>query len=287
MKARSTWTLAHTLSTLAFLLLLAAGRDAAAIVPNPVVEGPIGGGLRGRPWQSSLVAVEPYGYIEQEFFFQGVARTLGNGTYGAVLQNAPYESRMIVRRPVDAARFNGTVLVEWLNVTGQADLEVLWGPGNSVESFARDGYAFVGVSAQLAGICCGPLSLKIWDPVRYAPLVHPGDDFSFDIFSQAIQALRTPAHNGTTILDPNVVDPMGGLMVERVIAHGASQSAGRLTTYLHDGFHEEARLIDGFLITRGGNVEAAVAEALEVPVFQVNEENIARDQPDNDYYRLW
>ena len=270
------------------LLSLATAGESAAVVPNPVVEGPVGAaGLRGRPWQSSLIDVEPYGYTEQEFFFHGVARTLGNGSYGAAVPAAPYESRMIVRRPVDPERFNGTVIVEWLNVTGQADLEVVWGPGGSVDNLTRDGYAFVGVSAQLAGVCCGPLSLKGWDPVRYAPLVHPGDDYSFDIFSQAIQALRSPGHNGTTILDPNVVDPMGGLVVERVIAHGASQSAGRLTTYLHDGFHEEARLIDGFFITRGGNVDPAVAAALETPVFQVNEENISRDVPDNDYYRLW
>ena len=265
-------------------LALFATIDSFAAVPNPVVEGPIGGGVRGRPWQSSLVDVEPYGYIEEEYFFQGVARTLGNGSIGAAVPMAPYQSRMILRRPVDPAKFNGTVLVEWLNVTGQTDLEVLW---SDPVSIMNAGYAFVGVSAQLAGVCCGPLSLKMWDPVRYAPLVHPGDDFSFDIFSQAIQALREPLQNGTTILDPNVVDPMGGLAIERVIAHGASQSAGRLTTYLHDGFHEEARVIDGFFITRGGNVDSDVAAALETPVFQVNEENIARDEPDNDYYRLW
>jgi hypothetical protein len=259
---------------------------AFAAVPNPVVEGPIGGGVRGRPWQSSLVDVEPYGYIEEEYFFQGVARSLGSGNVGAAATIAPYESRMIVRRPVDPDEFNGTVIVEWLNVTGAADLEVVWG-WSAARNIMREGYVFVGVSAQLVGICCGPLSLKGWDPVRYAPLVHPGDDFSFDIFSQAIQALRNPQDNATTILDPNVVDPMGGLEIERVIAHGASQSASRLTTYLHGGFHEEARLIDGFLITRGGNVESEIAAALETPVFQVNEENIARDEPDNDYYRLW
>ncbi|MGH7820624.1 MAG: alpha/beta hydrolase domain-containing protein [Candidatus Binatia bacterium] len=290
MKTRSWHLRRRQLASAASLVvaaLLAVAGDALADVPNPVVEGPIGGGLRGRPWQSSLVDVEPFGYTEEEYFFQGVARTLGQGSVGSALQMAPYESRMIVRRPVDPAGFNGTVLVEWLNVTGQTDLEVLWGPGSSVERFTGDGYAFVGVSAQLAGICCGPLSLKMWDPVRYAPLAHPGDDFSFDIFSQAIEALRNPRDNRTTILDPNVVDPMGGLEVERVIVHGASQSAGRLTTYLHAGFHEEARLIDGFLITRGGNVDAAIAAALETPVFQVNEENIARDQPDNAYYRLW
>ena len=54
------------------------------------------------------------------------------------------------------------------------------------------------MSAQLAGICCGNRSLKTWDPQRYGPLLHPGDDFSYDIFSQAIEALRDPAHNGTS-----------------------------------------------------------------------------------------
>ena len=42
-------------------------------------------------------------------------------------QTADYTNRAIVRRPADPAKFNGTVLVEWLNVSGGADLAVDFG----------------------------------------------------------------------------------------------------------------------------------------------------------------
>ena len=60
----------------------------------------------------------------------------------------------------------------------------------------REGFAWVGVSAQLVGVAGagGPLgldlSLKAVNPVRYAPLQHPGDSFSYDMFSQVAQAVR-------------------------------------------------------------------------------------------------
>ena len=35
-------------------------------------------------------------------------------------------------------------------------------------------------------------ALKQWDPERYGDLVHPGDQYSYDIYSQAAQAVRRP-----------------------------------------------------------------------------------------------
>jgi hypothetical protein len=190
---------------------------------------------------------------------------------------------MIVRRPVDPSRFRGTVIVEWLNVTNQSDLETSWPV--AWQEYFREGAAYVGVSAQLAGVCCGPESLKVWDPDRYATLAHPGDSFSWDIFSQAIQALRDPLDNRTTILDPSPVDPMGGLVVERVIATGASQSAAFLTTYVNNAaFHKSARVVDAFAIARGGGPYPD----LDTPVLQLNEEgNFSTRQADSDFFRLW
>src|SRR5258705_2757200 len=52
---------------------------------------------------------------------------------------------------------------------------------------------------------------------------HPGDAYSYDIFSQAAQAIR---HPGT-------VNPLSGLRVRHVIATGRSQSAFRLVTYIN------------------------------------------------------
>ena len=59
------------------------------------------------------------------------------------------------------------------------------------------------------------------DPSEYASLSHPGDSFSYDMFSQAGQAVRDHA---ATIL--------GGLHPRKLIAAGESQSAIRLMTYI-------------------------------------------------------
>ena len=90
-------------------------------------------------------------------------------------------------------RANGTVIVEWLNVTGGLDIPALWMPTH--RHLVRDGYTWVGVSAQHVGIEGGGvmpgLGLRQTDPDRYGDLHHPGDAFSFDIFTQIGRALRT------------------------------------------------------------------------------------------------
>ena len=45
------------------------------------------------------------------------------------------------------------------------------------------------------------------------------------MFAQIAQALKSPTG----------IDPMGGLDVQRIIAAGQSQSAGKLDDYLSDG----------------------------------------------------
>jgi alpha/beta hydrolase family protein len=272
---RRTGLFLGVLMTLTTLGVPGVGR---AAVPNPIVEGPIGpAGLRGRPWNTSLYDITPYGYTEQEYFFGGIAKTRAATSAVAT----PYKSRMLVKRPVDPARFNGTVIVEWLNVTGAADLETTWPV--AWEHLVRNGFAYVGVSAQLVGVCCGPLSLKGWDPVRYLTLVHPGDDYSFDIFSQAMKALRDPLHNRTTVASARPVDPMNGLKVKWIVANGASQSASRLTSYINDGYNADARVVDVFQITRGGGP----FDDFSTPIFQLNEENQPEQEPDNPHYVLY
>jgi hypothetical protein len=257
------------------MMFAGAASAAAAGVPNPTVEGPIAGGVKGYPWNASLYDLSGpgYDYTENEYFYGGMATDLANG------ESAPYKSRMLVRLPRDRHDFSGTVLVEWLNVTGQSDLETTW----PVEAqwLMRHGIGYVGVSAQLAGVCCGPTTLKGWDPQRYGTLLHPGDTFAADIFSQAIQALRDPAHNRTTILSPKAVDPMRGMTAEHVVANGASQSASQLTDFVNGGYNRGG--IDLYVITRGGGPY----DDFSTPIFQLNEENNAAPQADNPRYRVW
>jgi hypothetical protein len=84
--------------------------------------------------------------------------------------------------------------------------------------------------------------------VRYAPLSHPGDSFSYDIFSQAGQAIRDHA---SVVLD--------GLTLNKLIAVGESQSAGRLVTYIN-AVQPLDHEYDGFLVHSRGATGAPLQQ---------------------------
>jgi Alpha/beta hydrolase domain len=242
-------------------------------VASPAVEGPITGGaydLPFNPMPSRLA--DDYGYVEDEYFISGEATAYSaDGAWGedgdwtaTAGATAPYTTRILVRRPTDAEAFNGTVLVEWLNVSSGMDADP--GFGLAHDLLLRDGYAYVGVSAQTGGVTGeGALrldipgfqaqSLKEWDPDRYAPLEHPGDAWSYDIYSQVAQVVRRPGD----------VDPLDGLDVERVIAAGESQSAMRMVTYVN-AVHPLADIYDGFLVHSRGGGGAPLGDTADDPV---------------------
>jgi hypothetical protein len=284
----------------------AAATAARELVPSPRVTGPITGGAHNRPFTSSPVPLGSLGYTQQEFFISGTATGYAQvGTWGTdgrwaarPAETAPYETRILVRRPASPARFNGTVVVEWLNVSFQADID----PDYLYESqeLTRAGYAWVGVSAQQLGVQ-GPLGLKNWDPARYGALSHPGDTFSYSIFSQAAQA----------VLHPRGIRPLGGLRARALIADGESQSASRMVTYAN-AIQPLDRLFGGFLIHSRGAGGAPVSQApqaaavmpavartrtgIGVPVLTVETQTdiipagldyLPATQPDSRWFRLW
>src|SRR5262249_27540151 len=144
-------------------------------------------------------------------------------TGSIVSSGNPYKTRIVVRRPAERAKFNGVVLVEWLNVTNGFDADNLW--FFAWEHVLRSGYAWVGVSAQQVGVD----RLKSWSPARYGSLdvtaggTVPTDVLSYDIFSQAAQAVAHPVG----------IDVLGGLKPRMMIATGESQSSQRLSTYIN------------------------------------------------------
>jgi hypothetical protein len=190
------------------------------------------------------------GYLVEEFFVSGNAasyKVAGEATPDGKWEalpgtNAAYTTRIVVIRPKDAGKFSRTAVVEWLNVTGGLDVPVDWNMLH--REIMRRGHAYVAVSAQKVGIDgkpsaqgSGPAALKKADPTRYGRLNHPGDAYSFDIFSRAGRLVKNPA--GSKILGP--------LVPERVIAVGESQSAIFLTTYV-TAVDPVAKVYDGFLI---------------------------------------
>ena len=190
--------------------------------------------------------LELLGYLEAECEARGQAqsyRVVGDhrrdGRLVAELaESAPFITRLLVRRPAAAADFSGTVVVEWLNVSGGIDASPDWDYLH--RHIIRRGHAWVGVSAQRAGVEGGGIAegihLKRYKPERYGHLSHPGDAFSYDIFTQVGQALR---HGGSPLL--------GDLAPGRLLAVGESQSAAFLATYVN-AIDPLVRTFDGFFL---------------------------------------
>ncbi|HZJ65212.1 MAG TPA: alpha/beta hydrolase domain-containing protein, partial [Kofleriaceae bacterium] len=164
---------------LAGLSVLALATPALSAVPDPTVIGPVpvavplGDASHDYPQLATQADLAGNGYVEEEFFFQGTANEYD--VVSAPLANAtirssgnPYKTRLIVRRPASADRFNGVVLVEWLNVTSGYNLDALW--LLQQDHLMREGYAYVGVSVQRVGVQGAaadpthPTSLVLWSP---------------------------------------------------------------------------------------------------------------------------
>jgi hypothetical protein len=240
-------------------------------VASPEVSGPVTGGTYDLPYNPVPARLlEQYNYRQDEYLISGTATAYqSTGTWATDGQwsvtpaaTAPYKTRMVVRRPADDAAFNGTVIVEWLNVTAGMDADPDFGFAH--DELMREGYAYVVFSAQSVGVEGGGVTLPIegftaqplkeWDSARYGSLDHPGDEYSYDMYSQAARALRQPSG----------LDPLDGLVAQRVIATGESQSAGRLVTYVN-AVHPVADIYDGFLIHSRGDNGAAINPNPAVP----------------------
>jgi len=239
--------------------------SASAASQPQKIWGPIQGGARGRPQSAFLGDIARHGYLEAEYFVSGAATAyapvadLGHDGQWAVTpgQSMPYVTRLLVRRPREPVRFNGTVVAEWANVSSGLDVAFMDLPG------LYDGCAYVLVSAQRAGVhgVAGPAAegMLQWDPQRYAPLSIPGESLSYDIFSQAGRVLgrgRRPAG----------VDPLGGLRVRQLIAVGVSQSGARLVSYAN-AIQPRDRVYDAIMPIVFGGAGAGFGDATPGPIF--------------------
>lgn len=203
------------------------------------------------PGQPSLLLgafeIDSVGYAAREYFISGTATSYAaNSDLGPDGQwdvtpsaTADYTTRIVVLTPTDPARFNGTALVEWLNVSGGIDAPAVWMMAH--REILRAGYAYVAVSVQKVGVDGGinmlgfDMSLKSQNPTRYGDLSHPGDAFAYDIYSQI----------GSLVRDSDGL--LGDLAAAHVVAVGESQSAMFLTTYVN-AVDPLAQVYDGFLV---------------------------------------
>ncbi len=237
-------------------LALSGGTPAAAALAagtHPAVRfsPPLGtkGSKLHRPAETVQFSLKPYGYIQQEYLVSGNAK--GNTAGFPQKQrypSEPFTTRILVRRPIDPRRSNGTVVLEWMNTSLQQDTDVDW--IEAYREILHAGFTYIGVSVQPTGV---PLSSV--DPVRYGKIKIPpyvpnsdladppssgGPSYGESIFTQIAHALKS--HQGTRLLH--------GQKVKRIIAVGESQSAERLSCYLEYARPVD-RVFDGFMIDHG------------------------------------
>jgi len=192
------------------------------------VTGPISGGKHGWPYAAAIRDIAAEGYVEEEYFFSGQADRyspvgkLGTDGRWTVERNGttPFVTRGLVRRPVDPARFNGTVIVEWNNVSAGSEI---FEAGDTHVVFDQ-GFAYVGVSAQRVGVhgfAADPHGLVAWDPERYGSLEIVDDGIAYGIFSEAGRAVGPERDGAVGQGRRAAVDPLGGLPVQRLLAASA------------------------------------------------------------------
>lgn len=277
-----------------FRNLLLALAASAILIPSfavgatlPTITGPVaataapGDASHQYPFYSALEDLKARGYIEQEFFIEGTANrynTPDSATGSVIDGEHKYKTRVVVRRPVSAQRFNGTVIVEWNNVTAGHDLDIDWYQAH--DYWIRAGYAYIGVTAQRIGVA----ALKVWNAERYTSLdvtadgTITNDALSYDIFADAGRAAR----QGDSKL-------LGGLKPKLVFATGHSQSASRLAIYVNS-VHPLAPVFDAVVVHGGGG---KIRTDLNIKVWKLLSETdvinnqAANRQPDTNNFRSW
>ncbi len=284
-------------SGLSAALLISVALPAWAEAPVPATLTPLD--VPGtQPMGAAAVDLAAMGYTETEFLIEGTANRyrgamLGEQETAEVIDGGwPWRSRLLLRTPAPEA-FNGTLVVEWTNVTAGQDIDFAFAEMH--DFLLAQGYAIATVSAQKMGVD----RLKTWNPERYgalsvdadntdpdtgAPIDGCGpldatvcDPLAWDIYAQSVAALKL-----TEAADA----PMHGYAIDTVIALGQSQSASRISTY-YNTIQPLTDSFDGFLMY---DLARQLRDDLDVPAITVNSEVTAdffEPTTDSAHVRIW
>lgn len=214
----------------------------AATPPVPTISAPVAGpGLMYPNPAVSILPdapkVEDFPYLTEEFFVSGTAK------------DAPYTTRIIVRRPKDPSTFSGVVVSEALHAGGRS-LVFEW----SRVSILTRRHMFVEIVHSPANINL----LKTFNAERYASLnIVMGQ--TNEVLAQAGMLIKS----GT--------GPFAGYKVQKITLMGTSASSGTVRNYLTDHANLRAAnggpIFDGYLLTStNGNEPLPV---VDVPMIQM------------------
>jgi hypothetical protein len=241
-----------TLISCALIFFGTAASTCLAAIPIPQVSAPIPVTDNSYPFGAADHTRVPsdlksVGYAEEELLVTGSANVYdwpsGSAVAAVRSANAPYTTRVLIRRPAKAAKFSGNVIVELFNPSNLFDLNLGW--ALSHKQIVRNGDAWVGITAKPVSV----VTLKNFNGARYAALAWknplPLDDtrncatvaqdssretengLVWDIHRQVAMWLRSDAASN--------VFSYGGAKtrVQRLYAWGYSQTGGYLYTYIN------------------------------------------------------
>src|SRR5271157_1536863 len=146
------------MKNLGLLLMIPIWAVAQSTVPVPKVTGPIAVTADSYPLAAANRLQTKYdlakaGYVEEEFLVSGTANVYNwnaDNSISVKTAGAPYTTRILVRRPADAAKFSGDVIVENLENTRAYDWNFIW--AYSADYFMEHGGAWVGITHLPAAI---------------------------------------------------------------------------------------------------------------------------------------
>ena len=168
----------RSLFGIALVLIFAIAADAqnarAGATPIPKVTGPIPVTADSVPFLAESRNLHPMdlasrAYVEEEFIVSGTANVYdwaADGALSVKTPNAPYGTRILVRRPADPRRFSGSVIVELMFTARRFDWPMMW--GYSRDYLVEHGDAWVGITMPAAAA-----ALPKFNPTRYAAVSFP------------------------------------------------------------------------------------------------------------------
>jgi hypothetical protein len=186
------------------------------------------------------VDLAPRGYTENELVVRGSTST-----------SQSWVTRVLVRRPQDARKFSGRVIVELLNTPAQYESAPLW--GFSWEYFLRRGDAWVGVTTSPAAAD----TLKMFNAARYEVLNLPASGLSgCSAAQQGAPAGEVIAQVGALLRSSSKENPLLTLNPQRLLAAGYSESGDHIAHFaatLHGEMRrgDGAPIFDGYLNVAG------------------------------------
>lgn len=244
--------------------------------PVPKVTGPIPGTADSYPFMASNKSTPAFdlsklGYVEEEFLVSGTANVYdwaADGTISVKTPNAPYGTRILVRRPSNPARFSGSVIVELLFPARRFDWSMMW--GFSHDAIIERGDAWVGIS--LPAVADG---LKKFNPARYAsvsfanpapsaPCGNAGpaaseEGLRWDMISQVGALLKSNAPGR----------PLAGLRVQALYMTTQGADVATYANAIHANLENGKPVYDGYLLKAGFNMtrisQCATAPAANDP----------------------